>query len=67
MKQSNVIDLTENLAQKAALISLKYKLPMADSLIYSTVQTKNAILWTQDEHFQSLPNVKYKKSRKISN
>ena len=34
-------------------------LPLADSLIYATAQTHDAILWTQDAHFEGLPGVKY--------
>jgi predicted nucleic acid-binding protein len=32
---------------------------LADSIIYATTQRYNAILWTQDEHFQDLPRVKF--------
>jgi predicted nucleic acid-binding protein len=34
-------------------------LPMADSLIYATAQTRGAILWTQDAHFKALADVKF--------
>ena len=34
-------------------------LPLADSLIYATAQTHGAVLWTQDQHFEGLPGVKY--------
>ncbi|MBI2440594.1 MAG: type II toxin-antitoxin system VapC family toxin [Lentisphaerae bacterium] len=63
MKQGQVVDLTEDIALRAALISLKYRLPMADSLILSTAWTKQAILWTQDDHFAGLPEVRYCKAR----
>jgi predicted nucleic acid-binding protein len=63
MKQGRIIDLTEDIALRASLVSLKHKLPMADSFIYATAQTRNALLWTQDEHFRYLPNVKYKEAR----
>ena len=63
MKQGRVIDLTEDIALRAALASLKYRLPMADSLIISTAWTKQATLWTQDEHFVGLPGVEYRQSR----
>jgi predicted nucleic acid-binding protein len=33
------------------LISLKHRLPMADSMILSTAWAKQADLLTQDEHF----------------
>jgi len=60
MKQGLIVDITEDVALSAALISLKYKLPMADSLIYATARSHGAILWTQDNHFRSLPGVNYK-------
>ena len=34
-------------------------LSMADSLIYATAQSHGAVLWTQDQHFEGLPGVKY--------
>jgi predicted nucleic acid-binding protein len=63
MKQGTVIDLTEPLALRAALISLKHHLPMADSFILSTAWSEQATLWTQDEHFSGLPGVEYIKAR----
>ena len=63
MKQGQVIELTQEIALKAALISLKHKLPMADSLIYATGQLEKAIIWTQDEDFKGLPGVKHLEAR----
>lgn len=62
MKQGRVVDLTEDVALSAALISLKHKLPMADSMIFATAQAQGAILWTQDDHFEGLPGVKLQES-----
>jgi predicted nucleic acid-binding protein len=59
MQQGCVVPLTEEIALRAVLISLKHKLPMADSLVYATGLTERAIIWTQDEHFRGLPGVKY--------
>jgi len=63
MKQGHVVPLDETVALKAALISLKHKLPMADSFIYATAQAFGATLWTQDDHFKGLPRVNYKETR----
>lgn len=63
MKQGRTIDITEDIALSAALTSLKYKLPMADSLIFATAQAHGAVLWTQDDHFKSLPGVNYRDAR----
>ncbi len=59
MLLGNVVDLDSNIAIHAAKISLEFKLAMADSIILATAQMNNAILWTQDEHFKGLENVKY--------
>ena len=64
MKQGQVVDVTEDIALRGALISLKYRLPMADSLILATAWTKQATLWTQDEHFAGLPGVEHREARR---
>lgn len=55
MQNGTVVDLTRSLALDAA----RYQLPLADSIIYATAIQCNAVLWTQDEHFKDLPNVRY--------
>jgi predicted nucleic acid-binding protein len=59
IQQYPVIDVTAELAASAADISLRYKLAMADSLIYATALTQNATLWTQDDDFKDLPSVRF--------
>lgn len=66
MKQGHVVDLKEDVALRASLISIRYKLPMADSLIYATAIANDALLWTQDEHLENLPSVRYKDVRTIT-
>ena len=63
MKQGRVIEVSEAIALRAALISLKHHLPMADSLILSTTWSERGTLWTQDEHFAGLPGVEYRRAR----
>jgi predicted nucleic acid-binding protein len=63
MKQGRVVDLTEDIALSASLISIKHKLPMADSLIYATGRAYDAVVWTQDDDFENMPGVKYKNAR----
>ena len=63
MKQGRVMELTEQVALQAALVSLKHQLPMADSLIYAAALSQDATVWTQDEHFRDLPGVRYKKAQ----
>ncbi len=59
MQEAKVIEINSTLVIDAAKFSYKYKLPMADSLIYTTAKFNNAILWTQDVDFKDLENVKY--------
>ena len=59
MLDSIVVTLDPELSISAANISRKYKLPMADSIIYATVMQYDAVLWTTDQHFEGLPNVRY--------
>lgn len=59
MQQGIVVPVDSEIAIHAADLSIKHKLPLADSLIYATVLAHNAILWTQDSHFDGLPHVRY--------
>lgn len=63
MREGHVVELTETIALSAALISIKHKLPMADSMIYATGVTNAATIWTQDVDFENMPGVKYKEAR----
>jgi predicted nucleic acid-binding protein len=59
IQKGTVVDLTPSLSTAAAKISLKYKIPMADSIIYATATKFNAVVWTQDINFKDLQNVQY--------
>ncbi|RLA06456.1 MAG: VapC toxin family PIN domain ribonuclease [Gammaproteobacteria bacterium] len=61
---ANVVDLNIQIATDAAKNSRKYKLPMADSIIFTTAQQYKATIWTQDVDFKDLPNVRYFKKIK---
>jgi len=63
MKQGRVVQISEEIALRAASISIKHALPMADSLIYATGQSERATVWTQDEDFRGLPDVNFKRAR----
>ena len=54
-----VIPIDEAIAIAAADLFIKHKLPLADSLIYAVTLAHNATLWTQDDDFEGLPNVRY--------
>ena len=62
MQQANVVELDTSTAISAAKISIKYKLPMADSIMLATSNINDAIFWTQDSHFEKINDVKYIKA-----
>ena len=57
--KGNVLELNASLALSAARISADARLSMADSIILATTRSHKATLYTQDEHFKDLPEVKY--------
>ena len=59
MRKGAVVDLTAALAIAASKLSLKYNLPMADSIILATAKEINATIWTQDSDFKNMDDVKY--------
>ena len=59
MQQGKVVALDSALAIDAAVFGLKYKLPLADSIIYATASKFGAVVWTQDADFKALPDVEY--------
>jgi toxin FitB len=59
MEQCIVVDLSRDLALEAAKYGMRFKLPLADSIIYATTMKFNSELYTMDSHFEGLENVKY--------
>lgn len=59
MLKGKVIEITTPISFHAALLSAQHHLPMADSLILAIAREQNAIVWTQDEHFEGLEGVRY--------
>jgi predicted nucleic acid-binding protein len=59
MKQGKVIPVDSELAMDAAKYGVLHKLPLADSIIFATAQKHAAVLWTQDNDFEGLENVRY--------
>ena len=66
MRQGEVVDLDSSLAMHAAHLGLQYRLPMADSIILATAQAHSATVWTQDNDFDGLPDVRYIKKSKAA-
>lgn len=65
MQLGQVVDLTMPIALSAATLSVKLKIPMAESLILATARAFQATLWTQDEDFEGIAGVQYRAKRPI--
>lgn len=63
MLQGEVVDLNSALSLDAARISLDTGLAMADSIILATARSLEAVLWTQDAHFEGLAGVEFRPKR----
>jgi len=59
MQNGTLIELNAELSLSAAQISLKNKLPMADSIIYATSLHYSAVIFSCDKHFKDIPGVRY--------
>ena len=59
IQQSETVDLSADLAMRAAILGLKHRLPLADSIVYATGQAHDALVWTQDADFDGLEGVRY--------
>jgi len=59
MQRGHVVDLTPERAMAAAALSLQHSLPMADSMILAAAREHEATVWTQDDDFEGLDNVRY--------
>lgn len=53
-KKSTILQLSEEIAEKAAEISVEKNLPSIDSLIYSSALLNNIIVITSDNDFRGL-------------
>jgi predicted nucleic acid-binding protein len=54
---TSVSDMTESIAISAADLSLKHRIPMADSIILATANSRGATTITSDSDFKELENV----------
>jgi toxin FitB len=63
MLQGKVVELSSNLALDAARLSLDSGLAMADSIILATARAEDAVLWTQDAHFEGFEKVEFRAKR----
>ena len=60
MQQGRVVDLTSSLSLSAAHLSVRHRLPIADSIMLATARIHDATLWTQDADFDGLAGVRFK-------
>ena len=66
MQLGEVADMDSKLAIFAARLGLQAKLPLADSIVLATARFREATLWTQDDDFEGLDNVKYIAKKKTA-
>lgn len=59
MRRGVIVPLDERLALNAALLGRELRLAMADSVILATARSYDAIIWTQDAHFEGLEGLRY--------
>ena len=59
MHKGKIVDLDADIALEAAKNGILHKLPLADSIIYATGKKLNALIWTQDKHFENLSGVNF--------
>lgn len=62
LKKTEIIVLDEDLATKAADVSLRYKVAMADAIVYATGQERGVKVVTSDPDLEDLPDVVFLKS-----
>ena len=65
MSQGKIVDLTFELAAQAAKVSHDFKIPLADSIIFTTAQLYDATIWTQDSDFKNLQNAKFFRKQEL--
>lgn len=60
MSRGQVVHLDPDNLRLAAIASVRYKLAMADAIIWQTAQLHRAQLFTQDSDLMDAPNVQYR-------
>jgi len=59
LSRGRIIPLDAHLARAASELGIRYRLPLADSIVYATAQSFGLEVWTQDADFDGLPGVRY--------
>ncbi len=60
MSRGQVVHLDPDNLRLAAIASVRYKLAMADAIIWQTAQLHQAQLFTQDADLKDVPDVQYR-------
>jgi AbrB family looped-hinge helix DNA binding protein len=60
MQEGRVVSMDTATALTAARIGADMKLPLADSVILATARAHDAVVWTQDADFETIPRVKFR-------
>ncbi len=60
MSRGQVVHLDADNLRLAAIASIRYKLAMADAIIWQTAQVHQALLFTQDVDLMKAPGVRYR-------
>ena len=60
MNRGQVVHLDADNLRLAAITSVRYKLAMADAIIWQTAQRHQAQLFTQDSDLKAAPGVQYR-------
>lgn len=64
MQRGDVVAVDAALALAAACVGASRRLALADSLVYATARSVGGVAWTQDAHFDGLPDVWYVPKRR---
>lgn len=66
MLRGDVVELSPSLALESARLSLQTGLSMADSVMLASARSRDAVLWTQDAHFEGMEGVEYRRPAKAA-
>jgi predicted nucleic acid-binding protein len=64
MQSCQLVDLEVESAMQSAEFSATNKVPMADSIIYTTALNHQATLWTQDKDLKGFDGVQFQEKKK---
>lgn len=59
MQMARVVDLSAEIARSAAVLGVRHKLALADSIMFASAVACGATLWTQDADFDGIPGVRF--------